>query len=162
MAGVAALELLAAWLGAGRLVASAGDLGDAALLDHVDALCAIRSSRRWSGLITMRMLVSVHVGRSAWLTRSLRVSLVAQRESIEAHAALQTRHDHEIERSRAVEDRLLDRIYEAQRRVEELEEELEEREEEFEGLQGRFQDMSDHAQELEFELYTLRNAPRAE
>jgi hypothetical protein len=150
MASVAALELLAAWLGAGRLVTSAGDLGAVELLDHVDTLCALRSSRRWSGLVTMRMLVSIHVGRSAWLTRSLRVS-------VRARAALQTRFDREFERGWAAENRLLDRVNAAQGRAEEAEQELDERDREYEALQDRFRDMSDYAQGLEIELHALRS-----
>jgi hypothetical protein len=143
MTSAAALELLAGWLGAGRLIASAGDPGADELEDHVGTLCALRSSRRWSGLVTMRMLVSIHVGRSTWALRALRLSVRARTV--------------QFERGLAAENRWVARIASLQGQVEEAERELNERDQEYEALRERFIDMHDHAQGLDIELQALRS-----
>jgi hypothetical protein len=145
-----ALELVAGWLGAGRLIASAGDPGADELEAHVGVLCALRGSRRWSGPVAMRMVVAINVGRSTWALRALRLS-------VRAHTALQARFDREFERALEAEDQWVARFDALQDQVEETERQLDERDQEYEALRERFIDMHDHAQGLDIELQALRS-----
>jgi hypothetical protein len=139
------LELLATWLGAGRLVAGADALDNRACFEHVAAVCALRSTRRWEVITSVRMLVSVHAGRSAWLLSTYRLTRAVHDTSVADLVRQNVFAGLEITRLNAVEGQLQQRIH---------------------GLQDRVQEFSDLAQGFEIQLWelraALRDAPRAE
>jgi hypothetical protein len=136
---VSALEQVAAWLCAGRLFTRAGDPGLDDLQEHVGALDVLRSCRRWSGLLSMRLLATIHIGRSNWARRSL---VMATRANTALHAV----YDRV---SRAQINALLDQVHDTERQ-------LDERDQEYEALRERYIETMDHAQGLEMELQEIR------
>jgi hypothetical protein len=146
---VFALEGVAIWLCSGRLSIRATDDGLDDIREHVVVLESFRSCRRWSGLISMRLLASVHMGRSSWARRNLRISTETRTTLVAAHRIQDAMTRREI-------DDLQDRVQDAERELAEMTEELAQRDREYEDLRVRFIDMMDHAQGLEIELQVLR------
>jgi hypothetical protein len=107
------LKLLARWLGDGRLVVGSSARDIDACLEHVTALCAIRSTRRWEVIFSMRMQVSVHVGRNAWL-------LATHRRAVANHQRQQVFNNAQFELLRIVEAGQVARIQELENEVLEL------------------------------------------
>jgi hypothetical protein len=136
---ISAIELVASWLCVGRLAIRTGDQGLDDLQEHVGVLEALRSCRRWSGLPSMRLLASIHIGRSNWARRSM---VMATR----ANTAMQALFDRV---STAQIDALQDQI-------QDIERQLDEREHDYEALRERYIEMMDHAQGLEMELQEIR------
>jgi hypothetical protein len=136
---VAALEQVAAWACLGRLAIRAGDEGLDDIQEHVAVLDALRTCRRWSGLVSMRLLASLHIGRSNWARRNL---VMLTRVNTALHAV----YDRV---ARAEIANLTDQLADTERQ-------LAERDHEYEELRERYIDMMDHAQGLEMELQDLR------
>jgi hypothetical protein len=99
------LELLATWLGAGRLAAGSSARDIDACLEHVAAVCAIRSTRRWEVIISVRMLASVHAGRTAWAMSMYRLTLSVQIDRV------QNEHANDRDRFLDLERMLFARIH---------------------------------------------------
>jgi hypothetical protein len=142
---VSALEQVAAWVCVGRLAIRTGDDGLDDMQEHVAVLDALRTCRRWSGLLSMRLLASLHIGRSNWARRSL---VMATRANTALHAV----YDRV---SRAQITALLDQVHDTERQ-------LDERDQEYEALRERYIEMMDHAQGLEMELQELRATARGD
>ncbi len=136
---VSALEQVAAWVCVGRLAIRAGDQGLDDIQEHVAVLDALRTCRRWSGLISMRLLASLHIGRSNWARKSL---VMATRANTALHAVYDSV-------ARAQITALLDRVQDTERQ-------LDERDQEYDDLRERFIVRMDHAQGLVMELQQLR------
>jgi hypothetical protein len=149
MSAIAVLEQVSVWLCAGRLFMRDGDDGLDDATEHIALLADLRTCRRWNGVISMRLLASVHIGRSHWARRSLVIS-IRIRNNIVATNRINTIQ------ARTHITALVDRALDAERDLADTTEELAELRNDYEILRGRHLDMMDHAQELELQLEVLR------
>ncbi len=144
-----ALEQVAVWMCSGRLSIRTNDDGLDDIREHVVVLEAFRTCRRWSGLVSMRLLASVHIGRSNWARRNLVISTNIRATLVASHRLQDTL-------ARANIDVLLARVQDTERQLAERNQELAQRDQEYEDMRERFIEMMDHAQGLEMELQDLR------
>jgi hypothetical protein len=149
---IAVLEQVSVWLCSGRLFIRDGDDGLDDATEHVALLAELRTCRRWNGVISMRLLASVHIGRSHWARRNLLISIRIRNNIVATHRVNDIAARNHI-------TALVDHAHDTERQLADATEELAELRSDYENLRGRHLDMMNHAQELEFQLLELR-APR--